>query len=252
MLVSAVACALAEGLPLRVLRLQKMRLGDDALHPLLRLMQAEARRCLASGGALAGASGFCLEELDLAGNPLSPALHAAAADALQLLLSIRCHAWDGGHATASDGTSVAKAPASAERPPPKLHTDASAQAPSAAPSEAASLQPLPRRRLRRSRSEPCLASRPFELELLIRDAVSDAGEDPSGGAHTDEYEDEPDWVRSHVSFRLRRAEDHRGFRRAAAALASRKPSGRRSLARVAAPVTLLEAREDAAFNGDDG
>eukprot|EP00927_Polykrikos_kofoidii_P043531 TRINITY_DN37597_c0_g1_i1.p1 TRINITY_DN37597_c0_g1~~TRINITY_DN37597_c0_g1_i1.p1 ORF type:complete len:635 (+),score=86.63 TRINITY_DN37597_c0_g1_i1:207-1907(+) len=64
------------------------------LEPVLRLMQAETRRCVVSAGALACASGFCLEELDLSGNPLlSETFLEATGESLRLLRTVREEPW---------------------------------------------------------------------------------------------------------------------------------------------------------------
>ncbi|CAE8620643.1 unnamed protein product, partial [Polarella glacialis] len=89
-LVRSISCSIAEGLPISVLRLKRLGLDDEALTPLLRLLQGETRRCVGSGGSLATASGFCLEEVDLRGNLLSSELQASLCESLQLLNAVRC------------------------------------------------------------------------------------------------------------------------------------------------------------------
>jgi len=220
-LTSTLARALAEGLPLQVLRLQHMHLRDDSLQPLLRLLQAEARRCLLSAGTMAGASGFCLQQLDLHGNPLSPVLQEAAADAVQMLVSIRLHAFNG---FALQGKDDVAAPAKEEAQESAQHVDAATQVQvvmlepdEVLPESPQQLMQSQQARLVRSSSQPEFQHTPLELELLVRDAISDVGEVEA------EEEEDDGWLRSREAFLLQRAEDQRKFRVAAKAFAFRTP-----------------------------
>lgn len=198
-----------------------MHLGDDSLQPLLCLLQTEARRCLLSAGLMAGASGFCLQQLDLRGNPLSPAMQEAAADAVQMLASIRLHAFDGSALQAQDDVA---APAKEKEKESAQHVDAATQVQVELPEPDELLLESPPQKLQssqprlvRSSSQPAFQHTPLELELLARDAISDVGEVEA------EEEEEESWPRSHEAFLLQRVEDQRKFRLAAKALAFRKP-----------------------------
>lgn len=192
----AVTCAIAEGLPLRVLRLQRMGLDGDALQPLLHLMQTETQRCLASDGALAGATGFCIEELDLSGNHLDPTLLEAIKEGLQLLRTLR------------EGFR--------DRAPQELPLSSRAER------ETEQLQPRPlRRHCRRARSEPGkgnVSSSPTAIvEALARDAMSDG----EGYLDTSSH-DMQDSSQIRETFLLQRAEDKHRFHKDAADLTKRE------------------------------
>eukprot|EP00928_Gymnodinium_smaydae_P043081 TRINITY_DN28944_c0_g1_i1.p1 TRINITY_DN28944_c0_g1~~TRINITY_DN28944_c0_g1_i1.p1 ORF type:complete len:802 (+),score=190.92 TRINITY_DN28944_c0_g1_i1:299-2407(+) len=88
-LARSIAAALVAGLPLQVLRLQRLGADEAAIQPLLQVLHEEVRRCSASGGLLASSSGFRLVELDLAGNPLACGFIEALESSLELLRSLR-------------------------------------------------------------------------------------------------------------------------------------------------------------------
>lgn len=193
-LVRVLARALAEGLPLRALRLRQMHLDEDALQPLLRLISAETQRCLASGGVLAKASGFCLEQLDLFGNLLVPAFVEDVAEGLRLLQTLREVPWEA----------------------PDLEQEPWAEAPP-------KFRPGSRRR---ARSVPCCVTVPTgpgfctasasDAPAPRRDALSDGP-----GSESEEVA-AGDAPRSREAFLLQRAEDKRQFRAAAVELSERQ------------------------------
>jgi len=210
-LVRAAACAIAEGLPLRVLRLRRTRLDEESLQPLLQLMQAEKQRCLSSNGALAGVSGFCLEELDISENGLEPSFSTAVAEGLKLLRAIR-EGLRGG---------LCEDPL---------------QGQGHAPSEQRELPPpQPQQMCRRAQSAPCCSARAGDsssrelpqsavLDALARDAMSD-GEEYLRKANGVELSDGCPGP-CPQAFLLRRAEDKRKFRSDARELSSRRPAHR--------------------------
>lgn len=229
-LVRVVACAISEGLPLKVLRLRRMGLDEQALQPLLLLMQAETKRCLASDGALAGASGFCLEKLELSGNQLEAVFVAGIEESLGLLRAIRERGAP--ELPGQVAEAVKGAPRSEQKVSP-THPKSDRRASGAAPPW-----------LFRSRSEPCLlwthrggsGARAAEtLAALVRDAVSDGDGFDDQGMHVgllarNQRSGGSGSLHGHCSDReallLRRALDRRRFRDSAVALACRRPRPR--------------------------
>lgn len=233
-LAKSLACAMAEGLPLQVLRLQHLKLTDQALAPLLRLFQAEARRSIGSCGSLATASGFCLEELDVSFNPLTSELEMALLDSLQLLSTIR----------SKDSYLDGPAPSANEVPNSHGLTSHNTPAPSPpclAPSSS------------RAQSEPGSTLEGRRFDVLERDTISE------GGGVGDEGEDElvelglaarPTSL-SREAFILRRAQDQWKFRRAATELARRRPR-RLPLAVPAVDLGVNEYRQISIASGPAG
>jgi len=202
-LVRAATCAIAEGLPLRVLRLRRMGLDGDSLQPFLHLMQTETQRCLASDGALSMASGFCVEELDLAGNDLEPALIAAVDEGLQLLRAIR------------EGTGIFAG---------QLPVESGIEEEADAVPQQLQQQSAPRCPWRRARSEPPgqrheSAPRRSQ-EALTRDAMSDGEENVSKSKRGK--------AASREALLLQRAEDRRRFHKDAAELSRRQSRGQQN------------------------
>jgi len=168
------------------------------------LMQAEARRCMSSEDAPVSASSFCLEELDLTGNPLSSVLCAAAADVLRLLRTVRGRAREGPalHSTTSCPPASVAAEPPAARPEP----------PTAKP-----LGQQPLRVLRRALSEPWPGPGPLLPETPGRNAISEGEEELARGTSPHEHRS------TREDFLLRRADDRRRFLHEAAALTEQGP-----------------------------
>jgi len=233
-LVRTMVHALAEGLPLQVLRLKRLQLGDAALEPLFRLLQAEKQRCLSSGGSLLVSSGFCLEELDLSGNPLNPALVESTNETLRLLSCIRNSPKVDNHSQAEGDFA-----------PPCTASHA--------PGCSADLVKRKLSRKCRANSEPILGipENSFLHEDIIFDAISDDGmNDAKDGCLGHVRAEQDSEVLSHVreAFLLRRVQDKRQFRREAAMLAHRHPQRKQPAAGPCcedASSVKLEAWEEA-------
>lgn len=227
-LVRSIACAIAEGLPLREIRLRHMHLDEDALRPMLRLMESETQRCLSSNGKLAGYSGFCLEELDLTGNSLSPSLEETLAGGLEMLRKIR------------DQLLTRPIDASADQEEDAEEEDAEERE---AQQNREEMQQIVGNSRRRAVSEPSRSSSLMleDDEIIIREALSE-GENEA--EKSDEEFDELD----HCTFLLRRAEDRRNFW-AAAAMHTRRLA-RREANRGGRAIEMLpwhQLREEPAF-----
>lgn len=85
-LLSCISRSLALGLPLRILRLKHLRLTDEDMLPLLRLLRAQGRDCLDESLRAAPVS---LEEVDLQSNDLSNDMARCVSEVLQLLRDLR-------------------------------------------------------------------------------------------------------------------------------------------------------------------
>jgi len=205
-LVKAVSCAITEGLPLRVVRLQHMCLDGESLQPFLQLMQAETQHCLASDGALAGASGFCMEELDLRGNDLEPTLADQIHESLQLLQVFR------------DGVLGQELQARKSR----LGT-----APEGAFQHQQQHQEQPHR-WRRARSESSLDSVAMMVEkdipetVCVRDAMSDGEVSVEGQLEHNSQSSRKNAFASREAFLFQRSQDRRRFHKDASALSKRQ------------------------------
>eukprot|EP00435_Cladocopium_sp_Y103_P039977 s111_g10.t2 len=80
---------LAEGLPLQVLRLKDLKLRNDDILPLLKLLGAEADGFAMGANNEGPACQTCLEEVDLTGNFCSAELQAEVVDVINLLKQLR-------------------------------------------------------------------------------------------------------------------------------------------------------------------
>eukprot|EP00929_Paragymnodinium_shiwhaense_P112447 TRINITY_DN80700_c0_g1_i1.p1 TRINITY_DN80700_c0_g1~~TRINITY_DN80700_c0_g1_i1.p1 ORF type:complete len:613 (-),score=126.09 TRINITY_DN80700_c0_g1_i1:177-2015(-) len=134
LLMRSLAFALAQGLPLRVLWLRRMRLEQDDLEPLIEVLREESQRheYIISAG-YGRSSSFCLEELDLEGNCLDDSFLESTAESLRMLQMLREAPWPMGSGPPSQDVLGGAVPNPAPLP--------DMEAGSAAPGQVSPLEP---------------------------------------------------------------------------------------------------------------